>query len=106
MCGDPGKIFHVFGWRFVEGTREGATVTYSCVKGLVLVDGDEVRTCLSTGEWSGQLPRCTGEQVASTSSVVEFDHHCSSLLKNTRASTNSQTLVQILTNSVLVVTPF
>jgi hypothetical protein len=59
MCGDPGKIFHVFGWRFVEGTREGATVTYSCVKGLVLVDGDEVRTCLSTGEWSGQLPRCT-----------------------------------------------
>ena len=91
MCGDPGRIFRVFGWRFVEGTREGATVTYSCVKGLVLVDGDEVRTCLSTGEWSGQLPRCTGEQVAGAQAALcEFESQ-SSLLIIAQLNSNKNT---------------
>ena len=61
MCGDPGNIYEVFGRRFVEGTSEGSTVTYSCVKGLALSGGDAVRTCLSSGEWSGQLPTCRGD---------------------------------------------
>ena len=65
MCGDPGRIFPLLGRRLVEGTREGARVTYSCVRGLVLVDGDEERTCLSSGEWSGSLPRCSGEVTSS-----------------------------------------
>ena len=60
MCGDPGSIFYLFGRRFVEGTTEGSTVTYSCIQGLV-VKGDTVRTCMADGQWSGSLPVCTGE---------------------------------------------
>ena len=63
MCGDPGTIFPLFGSRYVEGTEEGDTVVYSCIRGMTLVDGDEVRTCLTSGEWSGTLPRCDGECV-------------------------------------------
>ena len=41
-------------------TTEGSTVVYSCDPGFVLC-GDENRTCLSTGMWSGSTPDCISE---------------------------------------------
>ena len=41
----------------MEGTLEGANVTYSCAQGLALI-GDDTRTCLSNGTWSGSVPTC------------------------------------------------
>ena len=41
-------------------TTEGSTVVYSCDDGFVLC-GDENRTCLSTGVWSGSVPDCISE---------------------------------------------
>ena len=41
-------------------TTEGSTVVYSCDSGFVLC-GDENRTCLSTGMWSGSVPDCISE---------------------------------------------
>ena len=43
-------------------TTEGSTVVYSCDSGFVLC-GDENRTCLSTGMWSGSVPDCISEYV-------------------------------------------
>ena len=60
MCGDPGSIYYLFGRRFVEGTTEGSTVTYSCKNHFVLM-GDPVRTCMADGRWSGSLPTCSRE---------------------------------------------
>ena len=41
-------------------TTEGSTIVYSCDPGFVLC-GDENRTCLSTGMWSGSVPDCISE---------------------------------------------
>ena len=43
-------------------TTEGSTIVYSCDPGFVLC-GDENRTCLSTGMWSGSVPDCISEYV-------------------------------------------
>ena len=42
----------------VEGFRFRRIVHYSCNEGYVLV-GDNTRTCLETGNWSGEDPTCT-----------------------------------------------
>ena len=39
------------------GLTNGSTATYTCVSGYQL-SGDQIRTCLSTGLWSGQEPIC------------------------------------------------
>ena len=62
ICGDPG-IPLMFGRRLIAGTLEGSTVTYSCPSGFAL-KGDTVRTCLASGEWSGDLPMCKSESGA------------------------------------------
>ena len=41
------------------GLTCGSTATYTCDSGYQL-SGDQSRTCLSTGVWSGQEPTCTG----------------------------------------------
>ena len=55
-CGnltDPanGQVIHP------GGTTFGQTATYSCNTGFNLV-GDSTRTCLATGDWSGNAPIC------------------------------------------------
>ena len=41
-------------------TTYNSIATYSCDTGHMLV-GDETRTCLESGVWSGSTPICTGE---------------------------------------------
>lgn len=46
----------------VEGSSRhvGGKASYACSHGYELV-GDEVRTCQSNGEWSGEIPYCRRE---------------------------------------------
>ena len=48
-----------FGSVTITGYRVDDTAAYSCASGYRL-DGDEVRTCLQTGMWSGSDPTCEG----------------------------------------------
>ena len=41
----------------VTGRTSGSTAIYTCNTGYKLT-GDQTRTCLSTGTWSGQEPTC------------------------------------------------
>ena len=41
----------------VNGHRTNDTAVYSCDDGFELV-GDDVRTCLSNSDWSGETPVC------------------------------------------------
>ena len=43
----------------VTGTGVGDTATYTCDEGYGL-SGNRIRTCQSTGEWSGSPPTCEG----------------------------------------------
>ena len=42
----------------LTGTTVGSTATYSCYPGFILLGKFNVRTCLNSGEWSGQAPTC------------------------------------------------
>ncbi len=44
----------------LSGTFIGATATYSCNDGYILV-GNAQRTCSSSGQWSGKEPSCRSE---------------------------------------------
>ena len=50
----------------LTGTEFGDTASYSCDVGFQLV-GPAERICLANGRWSGSLPVCNGEFVASQS---------------------------------------
>ena len=41
-------------------TTVNSVATYSCNTGYTLT-GDDMRTCLETGVWSGSAPTCTGK---------------------------------------------
>ena len=43
-------------------TTEGSTVVYSCDDGFVLC-GNQNRTCLPNGVWSGSVPDCISEYI-------------------------------------------
>ena len=45
----------------LTGTTFMNSARYSCNTGHTLIDGDEVRECLSDGMWSGTEPVCQGE---------------------------------------------
>ena len=36
----------------------GNSVKYKCPTGYKLINGEEVRTCISNGRWSGSAPKC------------------------------------------------
>ena len=44
-------------------TTFNSTATYSCNTGYTLT-GDDMRTCLETGLWSGSEPMCTGKYIS------------------------------------------
>lgn len=56
VCGSPDKRIGTS----IEGSdfRVNSSVVYKCPEGNKVVAGDEVRTCLSTGLWSGTAPAC------------------------------------------------
>ena len=57
-CGDPGIPAN--GDASYENTTLDSTVTYSCNSSYVLC-GDDTRTCLPNGAWSGAMPSCICE---------------------------------------------
>ena len=57
-CGDPGTPAN--GQKVLEGDTFRSTVRYSCDEGYTL-RGDRTRVCHSSGEWTGELPRCESE---------------------------------------------
>jgi len=54
-CGSPGVLAN--GNVIHSNTTVGSTVMYTCDLPFILC-GDDTRTCLSTGVWSGSLPSC------------------------------------------------
>ena len=44
----------------VSGTTLNSVATYSCNTGYTLT-GDDMRTCLESGLWSGNVPSCIGK---------------------------------------------
>lgn len=76
-CGDPGQL--LLGSRQVLGTTEGSVVTYSCNSGFRLV-GDSQRTCLATGEWSGNPPFCNSKAQTGTCMYVGDNVTCYSMV--------------------------
>ncbi|XP_074641314.1 sushi, von Willebrand factor type A, EGF and pentraxin domain-containing protein 1-like [Tubulanus polymorphus] len=55
-CSKPGKP--TYGDVVYAATEYGSKATYSCSQGASL-HGDNVRTCLGNGQWSGEIPTCT-----------------------------------------------
>jgi len=53
----------------LTGTTIGSSATYSCSEGFNL-EGDDVRVCLESGQWSGREPVCSSE------SSVDIDAYC------------------------------
>ena len=54
-CGRPPFVF--FSGADTTATTVGTVITYTCFSGRRLV-GDRQRTCLASGEWSGDTPQC------------------------------------------------
>ena len=50
---------------------EGQSVKYRCDSGFTL-DGNSLRTCLSSGTWSGTEPSCKGMKVTHKNSFIHF----------------------------------
>ena len=40
------------------GLTEGSIAAYTCNNGYQLIGGDQTRTCMNTGLWSGEEPTC------------------------------------------------
>ena len=45
----------------LTGTFVGATATYTCDTGYIL-EGNEVRLCQSSGQWTGSEPSCRSKE--------------------------------------------
>jgi len=56
-----------------SSTVEGGTVTYSCKPGFVL-EGEDIRTCTSAGNWSGTEPTC--RSMSCVHEAVRFSCNC------------------------------
>ena len=56
MC--PSLLFIDYGTIAMTGFTPNSTVTYTCWDGYELI-GHQNRTCQTTGEWTGQEPRCS-----------------------------------------------
>ena len=42
----------------VMNATEGSNATYTCDGGYQLTGGNQTRTCMDTGMWSGEEPTC------------------------------------------------
>ena len=59
-CGRPPFVF--FSTSDTTATTVGTVITYTCFSQRRLV-GDRQRTCLGSGQWSGDTPTCVGMKV-------------------------------------------
>ena len=50
-----------------------ASVTYMCNSGYHIRNGDQTRTCLSTGLWSGRVPYCERGKLSESSVSEELN---------------------------------
>ena len=57
-CGDPGNPYGGFR-QIATNTKYQSKVTYTCKPDHHL-EGDESRTCLASGQYSGSKPVCLG----------------------------------------------
>eukprot|EP00117_Sycon_ciliatum_P048173 scpid2370/ scgid5761/ Sushi, von Willebrand factor type A, EGF and pentraxin domain-containing protein 1; CCP module-containing protein 22; Polydom; Selectin-like osteoblast-derived protein; Serologically defined breast cancer antigen NY-BR-38 len=55
-CGDPGRTNNAV--RTVSSTTFGSHANYQCQRGYIL-NGNDERICLASGDWSGSVPSCT-----------------------------------------------
>ena len=66
-----------YGRVVLTGTNVGATSTYSCNTGFILLE-DEVRRCQANGKWSGRVPICQRKCLTAyyqlTLQVVNYIH--------------------------------
>ena len=60
-CGDLGAPTN--GQRTLSSTTYNSVVTYTCDVGYTL-QGSNIRTCESDGQWSRSVPQCNGEFAA------------------------------------------
>ncbi|XP_077996203.1 uncharacterized protein LOC144449534 [Glandiceps talaboti] len=76
MCEDPGLPEHAD--RDVMGSFEyGTIIHYNCLTGFMLdlqSDMSDYITCLQTGNWDYNLPRCIPEQVPDLNQEDKFDN--------------------------------
>ena len=56
-CDEPVK--HVSTTVTSTGTEVGAMAEYTCIDGYTALTGEQTRTCLSEGIWSGSAPTCS-----------------------------------------------
>lgn len=56
----PDLLSPVNGVVRLSGKTFGSTASYSCNNGLVLI-GNQMRSCLATGTWSGSEPTCSSK---------------------------------------------
>ena len=63
---------------YTTGTTFGLTATYGCDTGYNLM-GDSIRTCQTTGEWSGSEPTCQGAFVLNSWFVI-MPHACTAVI--------------------------
>ena len=57
------------------GLTSGSTATYTCDSDYQLI-GDQIRTCLNTGVWSGRKPTCTCMRKVLDCSLPHIIHTC------------------------------
>ena len=59
----------------VSSTTYNSTATYSCNTGYTLT-GDDMRTCMESGLWSGSEPICVGKIYCEALAALILIHVC------------------------------
>lgn len=94
----------------MNGTTVGSTATYECYVGFVLADGDEIRTCVDGGYWSGVEPVCNRKCIESLVVQLIGSHPtlfnsitaCKDLYKNLRTPVTAFTVPNTIAYTTLV----
>ena len=60
-CGEPLQVMN--GKVSSDGRIIGSRATYECDEGYHMSSGSPRRLCLPDGNWSGNIPSCTGENI-------------------------------------------
>ena len=60
FCDDPGTIANGSQSSNLSKFAYNDNIYYKCDKGYKLI-GNSNRTCLASGKWSGESPRCKGK---------------------------------------------
>ncbi|KAH3770049.1 hypothetical protein DPMN_171328 [Dreissena polymorpha] len=58
-CGQPPGVANAS--LYLTSTRDGGVATYTCMYDFMVLQGNNNRTCLSSGNWSGTPPICIAD---------------------------------------------